>query len=242
MTSLLAGGLAAGFLKSWGMILVSEIGDKTFFIAAVMAMRNSRQSVFGGAAGALAAMTVLSALMGWAAPSLISKQYTQYGAALLFFVFGFKMLYEVITAVEKGDETSEWDEAEKDVKAAEAAKVKQNGKPTNGGKANIKTNGKQQDALSQLFSPVFLEAFVLTFCAEWGDRSQIATIGLAASANVVGVSLGGILGHCMCTGGAVLGGRQMAAYVAERTLAITGGILFLAFGVHALYEGMYDLS
>ena len=44
--------------------------------------------------------------------------------------------------------------------------------------------------------------------------------GLAASANVVGVSLGGILGHCMCTGGAVLGGRQMAAYVAERTLAV----------------------
>ena len=45
MTSFLAGGLAAGFLKSWGMILVSEIGDKTFFIAAVMAMKNSRQSV-----------------------------------------------------------------------------------------------------------------------------------------------------------------------------------------------------
>lgn len=45
--------------------------------------------------------------------------------------------------------------------------------------------------------------------------------GLAASANVIGVSLGGILGHCMCTGGAVLGGRQMAAYVAERTLAVT---------------------
>lgn len=45
MTSLLAGGLTAGFLKSWGMILVSEIGDKTFFIAAVMAMKNSRQSV-----------------------------------------------------------------------------------------------------------------------------------------------------------------------------------------------------
>ncbi len=77
----------------------------------------------------------------------------------------------------QGDETSEWDEAEKDVKAAEAAKVKQNGKPTNGGKANTKINGKQQDALSQLFSPVFLEAFILTFCAEWGDRSQIATIG-----------------------------------------------------------------
>jgi len=27
------------FLKSWGVILASEIGDKTFFIAAIMAMR-----------------------------------------------------------------------------------------------------------------------------------------------------------------------------------------------------------
>ena len=34
-----------GFFKSWGVILASEIGDKTFFIAAVMAMRNSRRLV-----------------------------------------------------------------------------------------------------------------------------------------------------------------------------------------------------
>lgn len=34
-----------GFLKSWGMILLSEIGDKTFFIAAIMAMKNRRRTV-----------------------------------------------------------------------------------------------------------------------------------------------------------------------------------------------------
>ena len=34
-----------GFLKSWGMILASEIGDKTFFIAAIMAMKHSRAVV-----------------------------------------------------------------------------------------------------------------------------------------------------------------------------------------------------
>ena len=34
-----------GFLKSWGMILASEIGDKTFFIAAIMAMKHSRTVV-----------------------------------------------------------------------------------------------------------------------------------------------------------------------------------------------------
>lgn len=33
-------------------------------------------------------------------------------------------------------------------------------------------------AAQLLLSPVFVEAFVLTFLAEWGDRSQIATIGM----------------------------------------------------------------
>lgn len=35
------------------VILVSEIGDKTFFIAAIMAMRNDRLVVFAGAIAAL---------------------------------------------------------------------------------------------------------------------------------------------------------------------------------------------
>ena len=35
-------GRVQGFLKSWGLILCSEIGDKTFFIAAILAMKHSR--------------------------------------------------------------------------------------------------------------------------------------------------------------------------------------------------------
>ncbi|KAK7275224.1 hypothetical protein RIF29_16333 [Crotalaria pallida] len=47
--------------------------------------------------------------------------------------------------------------------------------------------------LSQFFSPIFLKAFSITFFGEWGDRSQLATIGLAADENAIGVVLGGIL-------------------------------------------------
>jgi putative Ca2+/H+ antiporter (TMEM165/GDT1 family) len=37
---------------------------------------------------------------------------------------------------------------------------------------------------------LFMKAFTLTFVAEWGDRSQIATIALAADKNPFGVVSG----------------------------------------------------
>ena len=49
-----------GFIASLSMIIVSELGDKTFFIAAIMSMRHSRSVVLAGALGALVAMTILS--------------------------------------------------------------------------------------------------------------------------------------------------------------------------------------
>ena len=53
-------GFIHAFVASLSVIIVSELGDKTFFIAAIMAMRHSRLVVFSAAIGALALMTVLS--------------------------------------------------------------------------------------------------------------------------------------------------------------------------------------
>ena len=57
-------GFFSAFLASFMLILGSEVGDKTFFIAAIMSMRNSHTLVFAGAISALVLMTVLSAGMG----------------------------------------------------------------------------------------------------------------------------------------------------------------------------------
>ena len=56
-----------------------------------------------------------------------------------------------------------------------------------------------------MLSRIFIQAFTMTFLAEWGDRSQLATIILAARENVTAVVIAGILGHAFCTGLAVLG-------------------------------------
>lgn len=46
-----------------------------------------------------------------------------------------------------------------------------------GGKDAARKSSPAMRVLYMLFSQVFLKAFTLTFLAEWGDRSQIATIG-----------------------------------------------------------------
>lgn len=84
---------------------------------------------------------------------------------------------------------------------------------------------------------VLIHAFSLTFVAEWGDRSQIATIAMAAAKEPIGVCIGGVIGHAICTGLAVLGGRLLASRISEKTVTYAGGVLFLLFAAHSLYVG-----
>ena len=63
--------------------MVSELGDKTFFIAAIMAMKYSRLTIFSGALLALAVMTVLSVFMG-AITTVIPRYITYYVSTGLF--------------------------------------------------------------------------------------------------------------------------------------------------------------
>jgi putative Ca2+/H+ antiporter (TMEM165/GDT1 family) len=197
--------------------------------------------------GALATMTVLSAALGWAAPALIPAAWTHRAAVALFLVFGVRSLYEAATG---GGESAaaEMEEVERELEELHT------GRPGGGAQGAASTAGgggratgapspkqplaaRAAAAASRALPAVLVEAFTLTFLAEWGDRSQIATIGLASTADPVGVTLGGIVGHAVCTGAAVLGGRHLATHINERTVHAVGGLLFLAFGVHAAVTG-----
>ena len=69
---------------------------------------------------------------------------------------------------------------------------------------------------SFLLSPAWVQTFVMTFLGEWGDRSQIATIAMAAGADYWWVTCGAVIGHALCTAGAVIGGRAIAGKVSIR--------------------------
>ncbi|KAF2299503.1 hypothetical protein GH714_032293 [Hevea brasiliensis] len=231
---------AKGFTKSLAMTILSEVGDRTFCVAAILAMRYPRKSVLLGCLVSVIAMTIVSALLGWAAPNLISKKWTHHITTLLFFGFGLRSLWEGFTRMmtncnhawfsiySDNEELEEVEkELEKDLKAS-AGKSKTISKKDE----NLKKQHKP--FLTHFVSTVFLKAFSLTFFGEWGDKSQLATIGLAADEDTIGVILGGILGQALCTVAAVLGGKSLASRISERLVSILGGFLFLVFGVQSL--------
>ncbi|KAI8432734.1 hypothetical protein MSG28_013694 [Choristoneura fumiferana] len=292
-----------GFLASLSVVIVSELGDKTFFIAAIMAMKHPRIIVFAGAISALVFMTILSAGFGWIA-TYIPRIYTYYISAALFAIFGIKMLRDG-WKMDPNEGQEELEEVQSELKRREDQslnkyinedKSKPKWKPT----CQLQEAARERSRSPETASPtsarsgapspkpalspgtpgapeepipgpsttpetlreekeetldmleqgqadrrrkrnalikVLLQAASLTFLAEWGDRSQLATVVLATRENAVGVVVGGSLGHALCTGLAVIGGRMVAQKISVRTVTIIGGLVFLFFAVSALFIG-----
>ena len=288
------------------MILFSEIGDKTFLIAALMAMKHPRFLVFSAAFTALIAMTILSAVLGHAVPTLIPKRLTNFLAAILFLVFGLKMLrdgYSISPAQGVSEEMREvqMELEEKEELARKLGRRRSSITPymLESGRVNARKPRSESrlpappdsppsspdsrnpspsrsasvtgalagvyNLFSLLLSPAWVQTFVMTFLGEWGDRSQIATIAMAAGQDYWWVTTGAVSGHALCTAAAVIGGRAIAGRVSLRigkslhpratdkrevndgtsqltlsqTVTLGGGFAFVAFGIIYFLEAMY---
>jgi len=226
----------SAFVNSVAMILATEVGDKTFFIAAILSMRHPQGIVFAGAIGALIVMTVLSVSIGFTLPSLLPREYTHYAATLLFFYFGLKLLYEAYELYKAGEglgPSDELDEVEIELAGRGLVEGKHDEDFTldaESGEVTIKAQEEAATKVNDKILHIVTQAFMLTFLAEWGDRSQIATIAMAADKDPIGVVFGGCLGHSFCTGVACIGGRYLAARINERTVIFFGGLTFIVFG------------
>lgn len=233
------------FYMAVSMITVSEIGDKTFLIAALMAMKNSKIVVFSSAFSSLAVMTVLSGIVGHALPTLISQRVTQFLASVLFVVFGFKLLREGLGMSKEAGVDEELAEVEEELASSQ---INHQLDSLEAGGENIepvKSNRKKwyqefghqlENLASFILSPVWIQVFVMTFLGEWGDRSQIATIAMAAGLDYWFVIMGAVVGHGFCTAAACLGGQLLATRISMRTVTLGGSAAFFVFAVLYFYD------
>ena len=244
--------------NSLSMILVCEMGDKTFFIAAIMAMRHDRLVIFAGAISALAVMTVCAfswesrmyfctarpttphcalgtVFHDWICSAERSSQSLhplRWGCIVHLFRVRMQStnhvwavpsaLYCAITNID----SSYWKMHTKWLTRARRRSCKRLRKSSmRRSQMTMSRMVKQKQpniASSTRFlfkcvrvrsllklpmnGPVKLslngpvtrltQAFTLTFLAEWGDRSQIATIALAASKDPVSARIYSTNTHC----------------------------------------------
>ena len=191
------------------LIFFSELGDKTFFIALLLALQQPKGTVFAGTFGALAVMSAISAALGRALhladealPAALHSDvpWDDYAAVALLLFFGIRTL----AAAGGADEAAEEERGDAQTAVAGLA------------------SGGQTAA-------VLASTFALVFAAEWGDKSFLATIALSAASDPVGVTLGACAGHATATALAVAGGSLLGGYVSERVVSYVGGSLFILF-------------
>ncbi|KAH1075166.1 hypothetical protein J1N35_027494 [Gossypium stocksii] len=216
------GDISTGFASAFLLIFFSELGDKTFFIAALLAARNSAVVTFIGTFGALAAMTIISVVLGRTFHYVDEILPFSFGGAdlpiddiaavFLLVYFGVSTLLDAAS--------SDNQKAEDEQKEAELAVSEFSG------------NGAGILAAAN----TVISTFFLVFVAEWGDKSFFSTIALAAASSPLGVIAGALAGHGVATLVAVLGGSLLGTFLSEKAIAYIGGTLFLVFAAITLFE------
>lgn len=200
------------FTEAFGVVFLSEFGDKSMFATALMAMKHRPFIVCIGALAALTVMTFIACFLGQLM-HLLPATVTHYSSIALFVFFGLQMIMQSRSLPDTpGGAGGERADAEEMVAEASVAKVQ---------------------------SPMAVLAKVasLIFVAEWCDRSMLATMALAASSNTVAVIGGATAANVLCTGVAVCAATLVSSRISERMVALVAGILFEVFAVFTYFEG-----
>jgi putative Ca2+/H+ antiporter (TMEM165/GDT1 family) len=205
----------AAFGASLTAITLAELGDKTFFMALLLAARHRPRDVFLGAFAALTAVTLISLGLGYGLRELLPARVVPWLAAVLFLGFGLKLLLDARGMTAAGAKEEEAEAAEV-IEAAE-------------GRRRLVSTGA-----------VIWEAFALVFIAELGDRTQFTTIVLATAPafTFAGLLAGTLLGHGLVTALAVGAGSWIGGRISEQLLYRLSGGLFVAFGLLAIQQAL----
>ena len=186
---------------SLATVFISEIGDKTFFIVAILGMKQPKHLIIIANMMAMSLMTFISAFLGYLVPSLIHSQWVAILAGIILIAFGIVMIRER----ESNKIKEEYEEAKDELAEDDLDTGEQ------------KIHSKKSHFLVKFgVSPILIQSFIMIFLAEWGDRSQLSTIALGASGGLAPVIIGSILGHALCTALAILFGHLVAQRISAK--------------------------
>ena len=201
----------AGFTTAFATVAIAGIGDKSFLTTLVLAARHKARWVFTGSVSALTIGAGLWITAGVWMKSVVSIDTIQLISGVAFLLFGFNALVE-------------------------AARMKSKTHVSNIDDEDISTFGRTATITSMPANAIIRNSFTTTFLAEFGDRTQLALLALAAGPNISAESIfsGAVAANTLLAIMAVSSGKCLKNRLCQRRLSIISGIVFISLGINIL--------
>ena len=199
----------AGFTTAFATVAIAGVGDKSFLTTLVLAARHKARWVFTGSVTALTIGAGLWITAGMWMKSIISVDTIQIISGVAFLLFGVNSFIE-------------------------ASRMESSLHTENNQAKNKKTT--QPAELTMPANAVIRNSFTTTFLAEFGDRTQLALLALAAGPNISAESIfsGAVAANILLAIMAVSSGKCLKNYLCQKRLSYVSGALFFALGINIL--------
>jgi putative Ca2+/H+ antiporter (TMEM165/GDT1 family) len=220
------------FLAGFGLIFISEIGDKTFFLTMIYAASNSFLKTLTVTSMTMLTMNFISLLIGYALPFLVYREYIDWIGIIVFAFFGVKLIYDAAFMESKLID-SEFEEVKESIRKGSMSSRASSRRP------DIENKDLKEKLLhkEESFDTMPVLAYVSSLViAELGDRSQITAIVIGAINNFYGVLIGTSIAFVGCIITAILFGNFLKSRLTTRELTFIGGITFLLFSFIYMLE------
>ena len=197
----------AGFTTAFATVALAGIGDKSFLTALALAARHKARWVFTGSVSALTIGAALWIIMGSWLSTFVSTDTVKFVSGFTFLTFGVVALKQAYQC---------------------------HSNPEN---APHNITGKWTDRNTPKGAEVVIrDSFTTTFLAEFGDRTQLALLALAAGPNISAPSIfsGAVAANILLAIAAVSSGKLLKNHLCHKKISLCSGILFIALGAKIL--------
>ena len=226
------------FCQSLAIIFVSEIADRTFILELLYYPKVGAIPLLITATFAMGIMDLLAICVGYLLPMLLLREIVDWIGFAAFTLFGLFSIYE-FTTMEK---TTVAEEIEKHNKEKDEQYVAIQDNETGASTQQVadtinEEDKKEGDDNKEEDTGLYrkcIELFGFLCISEIGDKSEIATVSIAAMYDLLGVIAGTMMAYTMTCCMAIFLGRTLQHCISEKTMNLIGGIIFLLFALQIL--------
>ena len=204
-------------IQSFLIIFLSEIADRTFILVLIYSLKMHWVPLILTSLFAMYFMNLLAIVAGYTVILLVPRSLIDWIGFFCFLLFGIFCVYEGLNMESK----SVTEEYEEEIQRTESNYLL------------VSDENKDQNNKESTWK-LCLELFGFLCLSEFGDKSELSTVTIAAVYNIYGVLIGTMLAYLCAIAIAAFLGHWAGKFLTEKMMNIIGGILFIGFAVQIL--------